>query len=678
MKHLIIASVVALAISSNIAAQQQPIAAADTANKLKEVVVTATRKKSEPLLLPYTVNVLGRKTMDDYQFRTTPEAMMAMNGVFVQKTNHGGGSPFVRGVTGNQLLILTDGIRLNNSIFRYGPNQYLNTIDAYTINKIELAKGTGSVQYGSDAIGGVINVISNSPEFTNQKPLFTGKLISKYMTGDMEKTIRGEAAYSGHRLAILAGISKRNFGDIIGGDTTGKQSPSGYNEWSFDFKAKYLVKQNIELILANQFLQQNHVPVYHKVQLENFSLNEMDPQQRLLSYARVNVKSSVPLLKETEFTVSFQQGSEGRNSLKNGSTSLRKEKDITSTVGITADILSVLSKVWTANSGIEIYHDKIGSTRQDINTVTNSTEIKRGLYPDNARYGNYAVYSLHHIRLGKWQIDGGLRYNTFDINITDTSLGNVKISPSALVSNAAALYRINKQQSAYISFSSGYRAPNIDDMGTLGIVDFRYEIPTADLHPEKSQHTELGYKFVTKKISGTVAAYYMHLSDIITRVKAEGQVISGYPVYKKENTEAAFIKGFETEFNAEVTKHLYFSSGITYTYGQSLSKKEPLRRIPPFNGRVVATYRKKNLFTTAEYMFAAKQTRLAQGDKDDNRIGINGTAGWQVLNLYGGYKYHMLNCSIGIQNIFNKDYRTHGSGINGVGRSGWIALSIKI
>jgi outer membrane cobalamin receptor len=91
--------------------------------KLNEVVVTAQRQQQQNLLVPYSVNTLGRKEMDDYQFRTTPEAMMAMNGVFVQKTNHGGGSPFVRGVTGNQTLILVDGIRLNNATFRYGPNQ---------------------------------------------------------------------------------------------------------------------------------------------------------------------------------------------------------------------------------------------------------------------------------------------------------------------------------------------------------------------------------------------------------------------------------------------------------------------------------------------------------------------------------------------------------------------------
>ncbi|MGF2411588.1 TonB-dependent receptor plug domain-containing protein [Ferruginibacter sp.] len=660
-------------------AQQNNQEKKDTSSlKLNEVVVTAQRNQQQNLLVPYTVNTLGRKAMDDYQFRTTPEAMMAMNGVFVQKTNHGGGSPFVRGVTGNQTLLLIDGIRLNNSTFRYGPNQYLNTIDAYSISKIEVAKGTGSVQYGTDAIGGVINLITNSPVFATDKSSFKAKAIAKYMTGDMEKTARAEAMYSSKRFALLAGFSKRNFGDIIGGDTTGRQSPSGYNEWAFDIKAAFLLKENIQLTVANQFLQQQHVPVYHKVQLENFTVNEMDPQQRLLSYARVNVKSRASLIKETEFTVSFQQGIEGRNSLKNGSTSLRKEKDNTKTVGITADILSAMGKNWTANSGIEIYTDKVNSSRLDINTQTNAVDTKRGLYPNNSKYGNYSLYSLHHFRLGKWIVDGGLRFNTFKINIPDTTLGSVLITPSALVINGALLYSISKQQTVYASFSSGYRAPNVDDMGTLGIVDFRYEVPTAGLQPERSQHSELGYKFQSKKISATFAAYYMHLSNLITRVKAEGQIINGYPVYKKENTEAAFIKGIETEFNAEVTQHVYFSSGISYTYGQSLSKHEPLRRIPPFNGRVTGTYKNNKWFAATEFQFASKQTRLAQGDKDDNRIGINGTAGWQVINCYAGYKLPAVNFNIGLQNVLNKDYRTHGSGINGVGRSGWVAISLKI
>lgn len=646
--------------------------------KLNEVVVTALRQPQKNLIVPYTVSTLGRKDLDDYQYRTTPEAMMAINGVFIQKTNHGGGSPFIRGVTGNQTLVLVDGIRLNNSTFRYGPNQYLNTIDAYTINKIEVAKGTGSVQYGSDAIGGVVNLITTAPQFSETKNIFKAKTIAKYMTGDMEKTIRGEATFSTKKIALIAGITKRNFGDLIGGINTGKQTPSGYNEWAFDVKAKFSLKEKIQLTLANQFLQQKNVPVFHKVKLENFNLNEMDLQQRLLSYAKLNVIGKSSLFKEIEIIVSFQQNIEGRKNRKNGSASLRKDKDVINTLGLTADVHSFFTKNWSANSGIDLYSDKVNSQREDINTNTSASVANRGLYPNASVYGNYSLYTLHHFSFNNWLIDLGVRANAFKININDTTLGIVKLNPSALVSNVAVLYKINKQQSIYATFSNGYRAPNIDDMGTLGIVDFRYEIPTAGLKPEKSQNTELGYKFQSKKMSATFAAYYMHLSNIITRLKVENETINGYPVYKKENTETALIKGLEATYSAALTPHIHLYSGVSYTYGLSLSKQEPLRRIPPFNGRLTATYNKTDWFATTEFQFASKQTRLAQGDIDDNRIGANGTAAWQVFNFYGGYKASYFNINAGLQNLLNKDYRTHGSGINAGGRSGWLSIAIKL
>ncbi|MGZ8559357.1 MAG: TonB-dependent receptor plug domain-containing protein [Chitinophagaceae bacterium] len=664
--------------SAMIVSAQQAVEKKDTAiRSMDEVVVTAQRHQQQSLFVPYSVNTLSQQYLGEMNPRTTPEALMGMNGVFVQKTNHGGGSAFIRGVTGNQTLILVDGIRLNNSTFRYGPNQYLNTIDPYTIKKIEIAKGTGSVQYGSDAIGGVINMLTREPQFATNKSSLQGKVIGKYMTDDMEKTIRGEASYSAKRFALITGITKKNFGDLVGGDTTGRQSPSGYDEWSLDMKAKFLLKQNMQFTLANQFLQQKNVPVYHKVLLEDFAVNEMDLQQRLLSFARLNVQGKSSFFKEIETTFSFQQSIEGRNNRKNGSNSLRKETDRVNTVGFTTDIFSEFSEIWTANSGIELYYDKVGSTRKDINTQTGVSSPMRGLYPDDSNYGNYSLYSLHHLHYRKWIAEAGLRFNTFNIRIGDTSLGNVKISPSAWVGNAALMYQLDKKQTVYAAFSSGYRAPNIDDMGTLGIVDFRYEIPTTDLQPEKSRHTEVGYKFQTKRLSGAIAAYYMHLTDLITRVKNGDQFINGYPVYKKENTEAAYIKGFETELNWKVMKQLNVIGGIAYAYGQSISKKEPLRRIPPFNGRLMGTYRNNKWLAAAEFQFASHQKRLAQGDKDDNRIPAGGTRGWKVLNLYGGYKFSFIQLNAGLQNIFNEDYRTHGSGINAVGRSGWLSVNFN-
>lgn len=645
---------------------------------LEEVVVIAQRQQQQSLIVPYSVSVVKEDELSRLGSRNTPDALAGINGVFMQRTNFGGGSPFVRGVTGNQTLILVDGIRLNNSSFRYGPNQYLNTIDHNLITRIEVAKGTGSVQYGSDAIGGVINLVTYEPAFSQAGKNWTGALKARLMTGGMEKSVRGETGFQSEKFAFTAGIGKKDFGDVIGGDTTGRQSPSGYQEWAFDMKGKWKLNKKWNLILAQQFLRQSHVPVYHKVRLENFALNEMNPQERLLTYARLRGHGSSKWLEGIEFTVLYQATTEGRNSQKNGSSTLRKERDQIGTAGVTLDILSVIQNGWTSNSGVEVYLDRVNSSREDLSLSTGISTHSRGLYPDDSKYKSYSIYSLHHFAVGRWMFDAGLRFNGFNIRLEDTTLGKVSISPAAFVGNAAALYRIGKGQSLFLSTSTGFRAPNIDDMGTLGIVDFRYELPSSSLRPEKSIQTEIGYKYSFRRFSGVVSAWYMHLKDIITRVKQEGQVIAGYSVYQKENTESAYIRGFETELAWELSRKMRVQGAVSYTFGQNLSKPEPLRRIPPLNGQFGFAFREKKWRSSVVWQFASKQSRLAQGDKDDNRIPKGGTPGWNTVNLYTDYMLKGIHLSAGLLNIFNEDYRTHGSGINGVGRSVWISLKFSI
>jgi outer membrane cobalamin receptor len=211
---------------TGISPDQLSVQSSDSAGNLLGVTVTSTRKSTSNLLVPYSVSVVEKAQMDVFGFRTSPEALIGTTGVFIQKTNHGGGSPFIRGLTGNQNLLMMDGIRLNNATYRYGPNQYFNTIDPWTIQKIEVARGTGSVQYGSDALGGVVQVFTQSPSFSKKQKLLT-TIRSKMTTQDMEYSGRAQLEYQSDQIAILAGYSGKKFGDLIGGNSTGRQSPSG-------------------------------------------------------------------------------------------------------------------------------------------------------------------------------------------------------------------------------------------------------------------------------------------------------------------------------------------------------------------------------------------------------------------------------------------------------------------
>lgn len=646
--------------------------------RIGEIVITTQRIPQEDFLVPYSISLLDKKEMDHFSKRTAPEMLMNMDGVFVQKTNHGGGSPFIRGLTGNQTLLLLDGIRLNNSIYRYGPNQYLNTIDVFTIDRMEIAKGTGSVQYGSDAIGGALQLFTADPLLTTGKKEWHGNATGKFMTDGMEKTGRGQLQYNSEKVAFLGGGTIRDFGDLVGGKETGVQSPSGYKEYAFDGKLLFAFRENMQLTLASQFLNQSHVPIYHKVVLENYAINEFQPQQHLMNYAKLNIQGSKKVFDQVKFIASWQQNTENTRAQKNNSTQVQLDENLVNTLGFVTDITSKFNQNWSANSGVEYYHDKVSSSRF-VNSTDNSVPSleKRGLYPDDSKFGSFALYSLHHFTLNNWVFDGGLRFNSFKIKINDDDLGEVEISPEALVFNVGAMYNLNRANHLYATVSNGFRAPNIDDMGTLGIVDFRYEVPAYDLKPEKSMNYEIGYKLSLPKFQANFAAYYLQLNQLITRSNVAGDSIDSYPVYKKENVGEAYITGAEAAFLWKVSRHFNVNSSISYTYGQNVTNDEPLRRIPPFNGKVGATYSLNKFFVSGELLFATKQDRLAAGDVSDNRIPDGGTPGWEVVNIFAGYQLAFVKMKVGFENLLNEDYRTHGSGINGVGRSAWIMLDFN-
>ena len=653
----------------------------DSIFQLKEVVVTATKKQTESPLVPYSVNKITAEQFNLFQFRTAPEAFLGSTGVFVQKTNHGGGSPFVRALTGNQNLWMIDGVRMNNSTYRYGPNQYFNTVDIYNVSAVEVVRGSGSVQYGSDAMGGVIQVFTKEPQFA-KKAQWSSVLMGKAVSAGMEYSGNASVVYQSPAFAFELNSGLRNFGDLKGGDTTGFQSPSGYHEQSFNGKLRWAVKKNTMLTLSHQYMVQHDVPLYHKVKLENFKEYFFEPQLRKLSYLKLEQITGKQVLNKITLIASAQQNKEVRKYEKNGASYRFKESDAIATFGLTAEIASDFSKNWTANSGVEYYHDKVNSAKEQIAVSNAAILAQRGLYPDNSSTRNFSIYSLHHLVLNKIRLEAGVRYNHFVIAIQDTSnsalkLGSVQVKPSSWVSNWSFLYSLSSNHTIYTSFSTGYRAPNIDDMGTLGLVDFRYEIPAYNLKPEKSYNTEIGYKYNGKNWRGAVSVFYMKLADLITRVQVPGRQIGGYNVYQKENSQESYVKGIELENRFKLSSQFKLEMNACYLFGQNSSKNEPLRRVPPFNGSVALSYSLKKLGLIWESVYAAKQDRLAQGDKDDNRIPAGGTPGWYIMNIYAGYQLPGISFNAGLMNLLNEDYRTHGSGINGAGRTLSATVRIK-
>ena len=221
---------------------------------LPDVYVTASRTEKESIFLPEQVYQLNNEELiNERMVRTLPEALEEVPGIMVQKTSHSQGSPYIRGFTGYRTLLLIDGIRLNNSTFREGPNQYWNTVDIYSIDHMEIVKGPGSVLFGSDAVGGTVNAFTIQPEYGGNGYNTVAKGHGRYASGEDSWTGRGEAGGNyGQTAGWIAGFTYKDFGNVIGGHEVGKQPKTGYDEWDGDIKLEYVAASGRKFTVAHQ------------------------------------------------------------------------------------------------------------------------------------------------------------------------------------------------------------------------------------------------------------------------------------------------------------------------------------------------------------------------------------------------------------------------------------------
>lgn len=654
------------------------------AQRLHEsVTVTALRQPAPSYDVPRSITVIDRRELDERLPRSTPEALWDAAGVFVQKTNHGGGSPYLRGLIGNQVLVLVDGIRLNNATFRYGPNQYLATIDPASIERIEVVRGAGSVLYGSDAMGGVINIVTKTAPGVGQPFAVHSQAATKFATSAMEQTGRFEASASGPRGGWRGGLSVRNFGDLRAGRGLGVESPSGYTELAVDTRADLLLSRSGRLTLAYQHDHQGDVPRWDQVTQRGFARYAFDPQVRRLGYARYEQTFASAWLRQFKATASVQRNSEQREYQRRDADILTVERDDVLVSGVSLEVQSRPVGSLAIVSGLDYYADRVQSAREDRTGGVGPGLSKRGLYPSGAAADAVALFSHATITHARWIIDGGVRVGRSEVSAPDPLFGSAHIRPAMVTASGGAMFAIAPWLRGYGTVSQAFRAPNIDDLSSLGQFDFGVEVPSPQLDPETSVTVEGGVKMRTTRAAASLAVYRSGLDRLIERVPGlfEGSPLrDGQAVYRKTNVGSALVRGVELDADVAVAAPVTLRGSLTYTHGQVTTIDEPMRRIPPLNGLVALRLTPApRWWAEAAVRFAAKQDRLASGDIADYRIPAGGTPGWTVLNVNAGVRVRPgLELVGALQNLSDEPYRTHGSGIDGVGRSAWVGLTATL
>ncbi len=265
--------------------------------------------------------------------------------------------------------------------------------------------------------------------------------------------------------------------------------------------------------------------------------------------------------------------------------------------------------------------------------TTDLSVARRGLYPDGARASSIAAFALSSLTVGRLTLDLGARYNSYWVSAANDIFDHVEVKPSAGVGSAAMAFAVTEDLRVHGSISQAFRAPNIDDLSTLGVFDFGVEVPAGRLTPERGLGYEAGVKARRASLTGSFSAYRIDLRDLIDRVRGrfEGsESLDGQRVFTRANIGAAYITGVEAELEWQAAPQITVFSNAARTYGQQTTQAQPVRRIPSFNGLVGVRWDSRlGLSSELALRFAAKQDRLASGDLDDHRIAPGGTPGWQ-------------------------------------------------
>ena len=647
----------------------------------ESVIVVADRQERTEVDTPRSTTVIGRTVLDERAARSTPEALQDHPGGWVQKTNHGGGSPFVRGLVGNQVLVLIDGIRLNNATFRLGPNQYANTIDSFSLERIEVLRGSGSVAYGSDAMGGAVNLVTAKPSLSPDGVRMGGSFATRLAGQGMEASVRTDGYVSGRRLAARGGVTYRAFGDLVAGGDLGTEAPSAYDEADVDASVVWAATSRTRVTGVFQNVHQFDVPRYDQVAQRGYEVYSFVPQIRRLGYVDIDQRIGAGWLDSARLTASWHRSEEGRVRRRSGSVLETRESDVVSTLGLSVDLRGRVTSWLSWSGGIEAYDDVVRSWRRDTNLATGASVALRGLYPDGSTRTSLAGFLMGTAKARRLTLDVGARYTSDDVQADDPVFGPASLSPSAVTGSVAAGYALTSGVSVFGSVAQAFRAPNIDDLSTLGAFDYGIEVPPVSLNPERSVAVEGGVRMVSKRVNASMSAFRIGLRDLIDRIPATfggSARLEGQDVYTRANIGEAYVEGLEADFEWRVARSISVSGFVATTYGRQAAADIPLRRIPPANGLLSARYLwQRGAWIETSVRAATKQDRLAPGDVADHRIPPGGTPGWVVANVSAGVPVgRRLLLSGGLANVFDEAYRVHGSGVDGPGRHVWLSARV--
>jgi outer membrane receptor protein involved in Fe transport len=520
------------------------------------------------------VNVIGAERLEQRPGVVLPQALREEVGVQVQQTTAHQGAVIIRGLTGQQVLHLVDGIRFNNSTFRPGPNQYFALIDPNFAERLEAVRGPSSAQYGSDSLGGTVNVLPLRPYPTTDGRHFQGEFTPFFRTADLGSGGRLRLSYGGKNWNLLGGASGSRVQDLRAGeggdshaavtrflglpsDVLGTRlQDTAFTQFGGFARAFWNPGGGHNLSASYMHSEQRGGRRYDKLNGGNGDLiHAFDPQILDLFYTRYE-KQGLGKLDTLSGTFSLNRQRDDRLTQGGAGDPLASISDESNIVDAFGYQLQATTHIGTRHSvvfGGEIYDEYIDSFREKLDPVTGSSELVRSRFPDESRYTTYGLFYQHGVELSrKLRLHGGLRYSAFnfrtfaDANLRDAS-GNPLVPDFAstlhdVTFNLGAVVRLSEQWRVTGTVRRGFRAPNATDFSSVGLTSNGFEVspedgsaasgvvgtradsgaestgnPVGSLDPEVLYNYELGVKYQHDRFSASLSGFTNEISDFITK-----------------------------------------------------------------------------------------------------------------------------------------------------------------
>lgn len=701
--------------------------------ELDNVVISANKFTEHKKNVAQSIMTISKKDIEWMMPQTTAVMLEQTGNVFVQKSQLGGGSPVLRGFEASRVLLVIDGVRMNNAIYRAGHLQNVITVDNNLMDRVEVMYGPASTLYGSDALGGVILFKTIDPQVSGtNSTLVRANAMARYSSAYAEATGHFNFNIGFRKFASLTSVTYSKFGDlrqgnnrnpfygdfglrreyietingvdsIVANDDPNVQKGSAYNQ--VDLMQKFLFRQNdkISHTLNLQYSTTSDVPRYDRLtDRRNGALRWAQwyygPQERVMAAYQFTANGLDGFFNDIKAGVNYQSIEESRHQRERNKAGLQSRIEKVNVIGYFADFRRMMNRHELV-IGTDGQLNDVKSTASERNINDGEIEPIDTRYPSGGNKMNYhAVYAQHIFKIvpDKLILNDGLRLSytnlesTFDTTFFHFPYTEAKQNHLAWSGNLGLIYMPIQPLRIVLNASTGFRAPNIDDLVKVfeSAAGTQLIVPNPDLKPEYTYNLDLGIGWTCAGMKLDLTGFYTQFDNaiVVDRFNFNGQDSILYggqltAVTAAQNKAHAYIYGFNAAVTWPLTSYFSLYGTVNYTYGRFFDEdnnKVPLDHIPPVYGKVSANYRAGRFNTEGYALFNGWKTLSNYNPFGEDNLQYatqHGMPEWYTLNLKAGYQFRRhVSAEVGLENILDQNYRMFASGISAPGRNLVITL----